>query len=181
MASVPFEGYLPFSKKSIRGVYMDAMMELGYVNNVRGLRGEIKVIHYCDYKEFFEELDSVILKNTEYEIESIKYYKDQVVLKLSGIDTVEMAETFKNQTVYARKSDMPALPEGVFYISDMIGIKAYLEDGTYVGEVTDESQHGPTDIIELKDENGKEILIPRVKEFVPYLSVSDKKTFRSKS
>ena len=61
---------------------MDAMMELGYVNNVRGLRGEIKVIHYCDYKEFFEELDSVILKNTEYEIESIKYYKDQVVLKI---------------------------------------------------------------------------------------------------
>ena len=154
---------------------MDSLMELGYVNNVRGLRGEIKVIHYCDYKEFFEEVDSVLIKNTEYEIEAIKYYKDQVVLKLSGIDTVEAAEALKNQTVYARKSDLPPLPEGVFYISDMIGVKAYLEDGTYVGEITDVIQNGPTDIIELKTEDGKEILIPRVEEFVPYLSVTDKK------
>lgn len=154
---------------------MDSLMELGYVNNVRGLRGEIKVIHYCDYKEFFEEVDSVLIKNTEYEIEAIKYYKDQVVLKLSGVDTVEAAEALKNQTVYARKSDLPPLPEGVFYISDMIGVKAYLEDGTYVGEITDVIQNGPTDIIELKTEDGKEILIPRVEEFVPYLSVTDKK------
>ncbi len=154
---------------------MDSMMELGYVNNVRGLRGEIKVIHYCDYKEFFEEVDSVTIKNTEYEIESIKYYKDQVVLKLSGVDTVDVAETLKNQTVYAKKSDLPPLPEGVFYISDMIGIKAYLEDGTYVGEISDVIQNGPTDIIALRTDDGKEILIPRVKEFVPYLSVIDKK------
>ena len=154
---------------------MGTLMELGYVNNVRGLRGEIKVIHYCDYKEFFEELDSVMIKNTEYEIESIKYYKDQVVLKLSGIDTVEMAETLKNQTVYAEKENLPPLPEGVFYIADLIGVKAYLEDGTYVGEVTDVIQNGPTDVLELKGEGGKQILIPRVAEFVPYLSVTEKK------
>ena len=82
---------------------MEQMMELGYVNNVRGLRGEIKVIHYCDYKEFFEELDSVIIKNAEYKIEGIKYYKDQVILKLCDIDTVEQAEALRNQTIYAKK------------------------------------------------------------------------------
>ncbi len=154
---------------------MGTLMELGYVNNVRGLRGEIKVIHYCDYKEFFEELDSVFIQNTEYEIESIKYYKDQVILKLSGIDTVEQAETLKNQTVYAEKDALPPLPEGVFYIADLIGVKAYLEDGSYVGEVTDVLQNGPTDILELKQEDGSQLLIPRVKEFVPYISVTDKK------
>lgn len=154
---------------------MDSLMELGYVNNVRGLRGEIKVIHYCDYKEFFEELDSVLIENTEYEIETIKYYKDQVVLKLSGIDTVEAAEKLKNKTVSARKSDLPPLPEGVFYVADLIGCKAYLEDGTYVGQVSDVIQNGPTDILELKNDDGKQILIPKVKEFVPYISVEEKK------
>ena len=154
---------------------MDTMMELGYVNNVRGLRGEIKVVHYCDYKEFFEELDSVIIKNTEYPIEGIKYYKDQVILKLEGIDTVELAETLRNQTVFAKKDDLPPLPEGVFYVADLIGVQAYLEDGTYVGEVTDVIQNGPTDILELKGESGNQILIPRVKEFVPLISVEDKK------
>ncbi len=154
---------------------MGTLMELGYVNNVRGLRGEIKVIHYCDYKEFFEELDSVTIKNTEYKIQGIKYYKDQVVLKLEGVDTVEAAESLKNQTVYAEKEDLPPLPEGVFYIADLIGVKAYLEDGTYVGEVKDVIQNGPTDILELKGEDGTQILIPRVKEFVPYISVTEKK------
>lgn len=159
----------------MRGVGMDSMMELGYVNNVRGLRGEIKVIHYCDFKEFFEELDSVIIKNTEYTIEAIKYYKDQVVLKLCGVDTVEAAEALKNQTVYANKSDLPPLEEGVFYIADIIGIKAYLSDGTYVGEVTDVIQNGPTDIFELKSDEGKQLLIPRVAEFIPYISIEEKK------
>ena len=154
---------------------MDTMMELGYVNNVRGLRGEIKVVHYCDYKEFFEELDSVTIKNAEYRIEGIKYYKDQVILNLEGIDTVEQAETLRNQTVFAKKDDLPPLPEGVFYVADLIGVKAYLEDGTYVGEVTDVIQNGPTDILELKGESGNQILIPRVKEFVPFISVEDKK------
>ena len=149
-------------------------MELGYVNNVRGLRGEIKVIHYCDYKEFFEILDTVIIRNHSYQIQGIKYYKDQVILKLSGIDTVEQAETMKRQTVYARKEDLPPLEEGVFYIVDLIGIKAYLEDGTYVGEVTDVIQHGPTDLLELKAPDGKQILIPKVKEFVSDISVQDK-------
>ncbi len=154
---------------------MGTLMELGYVNNVRGLRGEIKVIHYCDYKEFFEELDSVTIKNTEYEIESIKYYKDQVILKLSGIDTVETAETLKNQTVYAEKDALPPLPEGVFYIADLIGVKAYLENGSYVGKVTDVLQNGPTDIFVLTKEDGGEVMIPRVKEFIPFISVTDKK------
>lgn len=154
---------------------MEQMMELGYVNNVRGLRGEIKVIHYCDYKEFFEELDSVIIKNAEYKIEGIKYYKDQVILKLSDIDTVEQAEALRNQTIFAKKEDLPPLPEGVFYVADLIGVRAYLEDGTYVGEVTDVIQNGPTDILELKGESGTQILIPRVKEFVPFISVEDRK------
>ena len=165
MASVPF-GILAIFQK---------LMELGYVNNVRGLRGEIKVIHYCDYKEFFEELDSVTIKNTEYEIEGIKYYKDQVILKLVGIDTVEMAETLKNQKVYAEKESLPPLPEGVFYIADLIGVKAYLEDGSYVGEVRDVLQNGPTDIFVLTKEDGGEVMIPRVKEFIPFISVNDKK------
>lgn len=153
---------------------MDTRMELGYVNNVRGLRGEIKLIHYCDNKEFFEELDTVIICDVSYAIQSIKYHKDQVILKLAGIDTVEQAQALKNQTVYARKEDLPPLEDGVFYIVDLIGIRAYLADGTYVGEVTDVIQHGPTDLLELKDPNGKQILIPRVKEFVSDISIRDK-------
>ena len=112
---------------------------------------------------------------TRYEIESIKYYKDQVILKLCGIDTVEMAETLKNQKVYADKEDLPPLPEGAFYIADLIDVKAYLEDGTYVGAVKDVLQNGPTDIFVLKKEDGGEVMIPRVKEFIPFISVIDKK------
>ena len=70
---------------------------------------------------------------------------------------------------------MPPIPEGVFYFDDLIGVLAYLEDGTYVGEVTDVIQNGPTDILELKGESGTQILIPRVKEFVPFISVEDRK------
>ena len=64
------------------------MLQVGYINNVRGLRGEIKIVHYCDCKEVFEAIPSVVIDDKEYEIEYIKYVKEQVVAKLSGIESV---------------------------------------------------------------------------------------------
>ena len=37
-------------------------IKIGKIVNAAGLRGEVKVYHYSDYKERFEELDEVIVE-----------------------------------------------------------------------------------------------------------------------
>ena len=151
------------------------LMEIGFISNVRGLKGELKVNHYCDYKEIFDELDTVIIDRKEYDIEYTKYHKDQVILKLETVDTVEDAETFRNKTVYSLRENLPPLAEGKYYIVDLIGVGVYLKDGTFVGTITDVTQNGAHDTYQIEDENKKTVLIPAVKEFIAETDIKNKK------
>ncbi|MBQ1228911.1 MAG: 16S rRNA processing protein RimM, partial [Firmicutes bacterium] len=74
-------------------------IKIGKIVNVVALRGEVKVYHYSDYKERFEELSVILLekknKFTEYKIEGVRYQKDMVILKLKGVDDRNAAELLK--------------------------------------------------------------------------------------
>ena len=77
---------------------MKEYLELGQIVNTRGLRGEVKVNSFSEDPKRFEKLKKIIVKNkqgnTEYEIERVGYSKNQVILKLKGID--EYLEAAKN-------------------------------------------------------------------------------------
>ncbi len=148
------------------------ILEVGYVNNVRGLHGEIKVIHYCDEKEVFKEIPSVIIDEKKYSIKYVKFVKEQVILKLDGVESVDEAKLFQNKTVYAKKTDLPELSEGSFYIADIIGLLVVNEENEKIGVLKDVDVSGPTDIFVVKRENKKDAYIPHIKKFVKSIDTS---------
>jgi len=150
------------------------MLEVGYINNVRGLHGEIKVIHYCDDKEVFKEIPSVVIDEKKYDIKYVKFVKEQVILKISGVDSVEEAKMLQNKTVFAKREDMPSLSEGSFYIADIIGFSVITEKNEKIGELKDVDVSGPTDIFVVKRENKKDTYIPHIKKFVKNIDVLKK-------
>ena len=90
-----------------------------------------------------------------------------VILKLSGIDDRNEAEAAKGVELYITESDLPELPEGVFYIRELIGMNVMeSEKDMFLGTVTDVIQNTAQDIFEVEQENGKKILIPKVDEFI---------------
>ena len=64
------------------------------------------------------------------------------------------------------EDDLPELPEGEYYVRDLIGMEAVLEDGSRLGVVTDVIQNTAQDIFEVETDEGKQVLIPKVPEFV---------------
>ena len=155
---------------------MDSVLfEFGRINNARGLFGELKVTPFCDYKEQYEEVPCLIIEGAEYDISYVKYHNSMVILKLDGIDNVNDAEKFKNKIIYVRKSDLPPLPEGRYYIVDIIGCEVSMADGAAVGVVSDVIQSGANDLYEIKLDNNKTALIPKVSEFVAETDIENKK------
>lgn len=148
------------------------MLEVGYVNNVRGLHGEIKVIHYCDEKEVFKEIPSVVIEEKVYDIKYVKFVKEQVILKLSGIESIDEAKKLQNKTVFAKRNDLPELLEGSFYIADIIGFSVITEASEKIGVLKDVDVSGPTDIFVVKRENKKDTYIPHIKKFVKSIDTS---------
>jgi len=139
---------------------------IGQVVNVVGLKGELKVYHYSDYKERFEELTTIFIEDTSYEINSVRYVKETVILKLQGIDDRSQAEKYKGKNIYIDKKDLRVLPEDTYYIFDLIGLSVVEEDGRLLGTVSNVIQNSAQDLFEVESENHSKFLIPSVDEFI---------------
>ncbi len=147
---------------------MNSYLELGQIVNVKGLKGEVKVNPFTENIDRFEELKTVLIKfkneNKEFEIEKVGYHKNQVILKFKGINTVEEAEKLRNSYILIDRNDLEPLEEGVYYITDLLGLEVYTEDGTLLGKVDDIYNTGSNDIYVVKDDLGKQKLLPGIPE-----------------
>lgn len=141
-------------------------IKIGKAVNAVGLKGELKVFHYTDYKERFEELDKIWLGSSLYGIAGIRYVKDMVILKLAGIDSRTEAENHKGEDVYIDKADVRRLPEGTYHIFDLIDLKVVDESGAVLGTVSDVIKNSAQDLYEVEKDNMGKFLIPAVEEFI---------------
>ncbi len=141
-------------------------IKIGEVVNVVGLKGEVKVYNYSDYKERFEELDYIYLKDVKTEIKQVRYMKDMVILKLSGVDDRNAAERLKGQDVCIDESQLRELPEDTYYIRDLIGMDVVDQDGKLIGTLTDVLKNTAQDVYQVKLVSGKTGLIPGVSQFI---------------
>lgn len=149
-------------------------IKIGKAVNAVGLKGELKVFHYSDYKERFEELDRIWLGISLYEIAGVRYVKDMVILKLAGIDSRTEAEKHKGEDVSIDKADVRKLPEGTYHIFDLIGLKVVDEDGAVLGTVSDVIKNSAQDLYEVERDNSARFLIPAVEEFILNIDLNNR-------
>ena len=149
---------------------MNKYLELGQIVNVKGLKGEIKVNSFTDDNTKFERIPKVFIKQknnlTELEIEKVGYSKNQVIIKFKNINTIEEAEKLRNSYIVVNREIFGELPEGVYYIADLIGLDVYTESDEYLGKVDDIFSTGSNDVYVVKDELGKQKLLPGIDEVI---------------
>ena len=131
-----------------------------------GLKGEVKVYNYSDSIEIYETIESIYVEDRLTVIENVRAQKNMVILKLEGADDRNAAEALRGKELYITEDDLPELPEGQYYVRDLIGMSVTEEDGNLLGHVTDVLQNTAQDIFEVESENGKKLLIPKVDQFV---------------
>ena len=158
---------------------MNKYLELGQIVNVKGLKGEVKVNSFTDDNTKFERIPKVFLKRketlTEYEIEKVGYSKNQVIIKFKNVDTVEEAETLRNSYIVVDREIFGELPEGVYYIADLIGLDVFTESNEYLGKVDDIFSTGSNDVYVVKDELGKQKLLPGIDEVIKQIDLESGK------
>ena len=190
MVELRFEWAHDFEKGHVPYVYGEVLVEnikIGKIVNAVALRGEVKVYHYSDYKERFEELDEILVERNsakkhlmeKYKIEGVRYQKDMAILKLKGVDDRNVAEALKDCDVYITEADLRELPEDTFYIRDLIGCRVIneaekAETAEEIGVITDVLQNSAQDIYQIKTASSKEVLIPAVGEFVKEIRIDEK-------
>lgn len=155
------------------------LLEVGKIINTHGLRGEVKVASWTDYPEVFEDLTTVYIKTKgEYKpltVRNIKYQKNNLIVKFAELSDINEAEPLKSLLLYAERSELGELEDGVYYIADLIGVDVEDENGVSLGKIKDVMQTGANDIYVVERESKKDLLIPVLPEVVLSVDINEKK------
>ncbi len=158
---------------------MTKYLEIGQIVNTFGIKGMVKVKPFTDDIRRFDRLEKVYIKKQnekkEYQIEEVKYHKEMVLIKFKGIDNIDAANLLKNSYLIVDREKEEPLEEGRYYIVDMLGIDVYTEEGNLLGKLDDIYNTGSNDIYVVKDELGKQVLLPALKEVIKKVDIENKK------
>ncbi len=153
---------------------MQEKLEIGKIVNTFGIKGEVKVYPYTDDINQFKKIKKVYINNEEKEIESVKFHKNNVILKIKGIDNMTEAENLRNTVIEANRSTKK-LPENTYYIADLINLDVYTDENNFLGKVKDIYNTGANDIYSIETPEGKEILLPAIKDVIKQIDIENKK------
>lgn len=155
------------------------MIRVGKITNTHGHKGALKVQPLTDYPERFEEiLDLYVVdgeKKEKITIDSIKYQKNNLILEINEIKDMNQAELYKGKYLFIEKEDARPLPEGRYFIFQLVGLNVY-EGDTLLGVISEVIQTGSNDVYVVKREKGKkDILIPALKKVVKDIDLENKR------
>lgn len=158
---------------------MNEFLEVGQIVNYYGIKGFLKVVPFTDDITRFDDLKTIYIEKNkkleEKEIEEVKYHKNLVLLKLKGIDDINDTEQFKNCILKIDRKDAVELPDDTYFITDMIGMNVYTEENKLLGTLIDIFPTGSNDVYVVKDELGKQILLPAIGEVIKNVDVKEKR------
>lgn len=149
---------------------MEDWLRVGVLSSTHGVRGEVKVYPTTDDAKRFKELKKVMLdtgrERLELEIENVKFFKNMVILKFKGYDSINDIEKYKGKDLLITRDQAVELGPDENFITDLIGLKVVTEEGQELGTLTDVIQTGANDVYEVEMPGGKKVLLPAIKECI---------------
>lgn len=135
---------------------------------------------WCDSPEFVKGFRALYFDcngSSSVKLNAVRPHGNIVLLKLEGVDTVEQAQRLRGKILYMKRSDAK-LPEGHFFIAELIGCKVFDADNNDIcyGELTDVSETGANDVWHITNEKG-EYLIPSIPQVVIETDVAADRIF----
>lgn len=153
---------------------MENLISIGKILNFHGIQGEAKV-GFSSAKRL-EEAKCVLVKNQKLTIEKVRFHKNTAIVKFKEIKDINELLAFKGENIYLVKDEVKnSLEEEEYLIDELIGLNVFDDKDDLVGVVEFISKNAGNDLLSIKPEIGKNILIPFVKELVPIVDIKAKR------
>ncbi|HKI54717.1 MAG TPA: ribosome maturation factor RimM [Anaerolineales bacterium] len=147
-------------------------LSVGFLRRPHGLKGEIIMDLHTDFPERMKSGRELFVgdKHKQMTLAAVRPHQKGLLVKFTDVDTPEDAGLYRNQWVYAQTKDIP-LPEGEHYKHELIGLQVVDESGSPLGELVEILETGANDVYVVRDDAGKEILLPNIPSVILDLNV----------
>jgi 16S rRNA processing protein RimM len=137
---------------------------LGFLRRTHGIHGELVMDILTDFPERLRPNRPVYLgeEHTPHRLGSVRLADKTMLVSIKGFTNPEDASRFRNTYIYIRAESLPDLPEDAYYHHELIGIAVLDESGNPLGELKEIIETGANDVYVVRNEAGKEHLIPAI-------------------
>lgn len=156
---------------------MNQFVSIAKITRTHGVRGEVTAILLTDFPDRFRQLSKVYLFSEEQAgwetIERYRFHQDRIILKFVGRERPHEVQDLLGREVQIPESERVELPEDSYFDSDLVNCEVF-ERSIRLGVVVDLLKSGAGSVnLVIEDSDGREILVPWVKEFVKEIDVEN--------
>lgn len=148
---------------------MEQFLQVGIISSTHGLRGEVKIFPTTDDAKRFKKLKEVLLDTGKehiiLEIQGIKFFKQFVILKFKGFDSINDIEKYKGKSLLVDRRDAVKLEKDEYFVADLLGMKVYTGEEEF-GIVKDVLETGANEVYVLDTRDYGEVLIPAIRQCI---------------
>ena len=148
---------------------------LGTIVGVHGVQGTVRIKSFTADPADIAAYGAVSDESggRRFEVKVLGQARGTVLARLSGIADRNAAEALRGLRLYVPRAALPEANEDEFYHADLIGLPVETREGAPLGSVRAVHNFGAGDILELRDGNGREILLPFSDAAVPEIDLAN--------
>ena len=154
---------------------------IGQILRPHGIKGEVKILPLTDDLKRFSYLKEAYIEGKDgiYREATVEYAKavseSAAIIKLAGTDSPEEAEKLRNKFICVDRLHAIKLPEGSYFVKDLIGCKAESTDGSSLGEITDVYETNANDVYVIRGRGNRKLSVPALAKVLNTVDTENKR------
>jgi 16S rRNA processing protein RimM len=142
-------------------------VEVGRIAAPHGVRGEVRVIRLSEFAEQVDGASSFYVEGRGWlPVETRRFHKQFILVKFAGVNDLDAAGELRGRLIFLARGQIGDLPEGRYYIEDLIGLEVFDLSGAPLGRLAEVLPTGGNDVYVVKKEGKKDLLLPALKTVV---------------
>ena len=153
----------------------DETIVVGALSGSFGVTGDVRVKSFCADPETIADytpltradgtvITTMVIKGRT---------KGSLIARVDGITTKEDADSLNGMELFARRDQLPKLPDDEFYHADLVGLVAFDTGGVELGRVKAVQTNGADDLLEIISPTHKDtVLVPFTTAIVPTVDLT---------
>lgn len=138
-------------------------IELGSVVGVFGFRGELRLHLHNRENSVLGAAREVYLRGPDgaERVATVSVRPGagkRIIAKVEGVDDFDSASALVGATVLVDRDSLPPVPDGEFYVADLVGLTVEDPEGTVLGTLRD-VVHGERDVWVVDTDHGEAFLV----------------------
>lgn len=148
---------------------------VGAIGGAYGVQGEVRIKSFCAVADDIETYNPLSSEDgtVQFHLAIIRPIKNGFAARIAEVATKEGADALKGTQLFARRDQLPSLPDDEYYHADLIELDVFDSGGARLGTVKTVLDHGAGDILEIRrTESSETVLLPFTLALVPTVDLA---------